>query len=243
MYDLTNFTTNNMLESISSIKKIGENAKTLEEAANKAVQFLFNNLVDGKSGRKACVLARFYKTHPYGELTPKLQAFTQKIIGDSPASPATKCLTLMATAGIKPEWNAREKSNGHQAIPLLNVAFVEKVPMISQLVKQFGVDIPAVVAPSADLIMDLAKKEFNVFHVPQAKGSPFIPAQNDFVIPNEVQSVVGFGGMLSSGDIIAAILFTRVPISKEVAERFRPMGPAVTALSVPFLRKKIIFSN
>jgi hypothetical protein len=242
MYDLANFTTNNMFEIIASIKKTGESAKSLEDAANKTTAFLFNRLVDGKTGQKNSVLIRIYKTHPYCELDPRLQAFACGIMGEAPPAPTTKCLTMMATAGIKPEWNSRDRSVGHQAIPLASVGFVEKAPMISQLIKQFGMDIPAVVAPDPRLIVDLSKTEFNVFHVAQAKGSPFIPAQNEFVVPHKVQSLVGFGGMLASGDIIAAIVFTSVAISKEVAERFRPLGPSLTALAAPFIRKNAVFS-
>ena len=243
MHDLPNFTVSNMLDSISSFRKIAEDARTLEEAANKIVHFLYGSLIDLKNGRKGCVLVRLYKTHPYGKLSPKLQAFARKKMGESPPPPAMKCLTLLATAGLEPAWNAREQSKSHQATPLYSVAFVEEFPMISQLIKQFGVDVPAVVEPSPDLIVDLSKTGFNVFYVPEAKGSPFIPAQDQFVVPYNVRSVVGFGGMLASGDIMAVILFTQVPISRKVAETFKPMGPALTSLSAPFVQLNSIFSN
>lgn len=244
MYDLPSFSADHLRDTISAFKKIAEEARTLEEAATQICAFLFGALVDGKNGSKGCVLVRLYKTHPYGRLSPRLQSFARKMMegeGTAP-SPTMKCLTLLATAGIEPAWNFREQSNGHQAIPLQSVALLEKVPMFSQLIRQFGLALPAVVAPDPNLILDMTKKGFNVFYVPEAKGSPFIPAQEGFVIPYQVQSVLGFGGMLASGDLIAAILFTRIPISKEVAEKFRTMGPALAELSAPFVHLNAIFS-
>ena len=242
MYDLTNFSADNLRDTICAFRKIAEEARTLEEATTKICAFLFGALVDGKNGRKGCVLVRIYKTHPYRRLSPRLQAFARKMLGETPPSPTMKCLTLLGTAGLEPAWNFREQSNGHQAIPLQSVAFIEGAPMFSQLVKQFGIPLPAVVTPDPNLILDLTKKGFNVFYVPQAKGNPYIPAQESFVLPYHVQSVIGFGGILSSGEILAAILFTQIPISKEVAEKFRTMGPALTERSAPFVHLNAIFS-
>lgn len=243
MYNLAQFTTANLHDTICAFKKIAEGARTLEEAATQICGFLYGALIDGKNGRKGCVLVRLYKTHPYGRLSPRLQTFARKIMGETPPTPTMKCLTLLGTAGIEPAWNFREQSNGHQAIPLHSVAFIEGAPMFSQLVKQFGIALPAVVTPDPNLILDLTKRGFNLFYVPQAKGSPYIPAQEGFVIPYDVQSVIGFGGMLASGEIIAAILFTQIPVSKEVAEKFRAMGPALAEISAPFVSLNAIFSR
>jgi len=62
-----------------------------------------------------------------------------------------------------------------------------------------------------------------VFHVPVARGSAYIPAQEEFVIPCGVSSVLGFGGLLPSGNLFATIMFSKVPISEEVALLFRPL--------------------
>jgi len=45
-------------------------------------------------------------------------------------------------------------------------------------------------------LLDHDEQTFNVFHIPSALGSPFVPAQ-DFVKQYEVQSVLGCGGRLS----------------------------------------------
>ncbi|MGE5296319.1 MAG: hypothetical protein ACM3VT_15965, partial [Solirubrobacterales bacterium] len=73
-------------------------------------------------------------------------------------------------------------------------------------------------------------RTFNVFHVPEAVGSPDIPEQAEFVIPHGVRSVLGFGGMLPGRDLFAVILFSQVPIPRSTAELFRPLALCVKAV-------------
>jgi hypothetical protein len=65
---------------------------------------------------------------------------------------------------------------------------------------------------------------YDVFHVENALGSPFIPAQQEFVLPHRIQSVVGFGGLLRTGELFAVILFSRDHIPESSAVRFRSIA-------------------
>ncbi len=234
MYDLNTFSRSDATECGATLSGLGSGAQSMEEAANKIVRHLYENLVDEHSGPKACALARFYKTHAYGELEPDLQQFAKGIMGEEPDSPDMKCLTLLATVGEKDEWNSRVKSAGHKAIPLPSEGFVGQIPMISRLINQLGLDVHAVLRPDPAIMVDLHEKTYNVFHVPEAVGSPYIPAQDDFVIPHGVRSVVGFGGVLPTGDLFVVILFAKVSISRETAELFEPMALNVKAAVLPF---------
>ena len=93
--------------------------------------------------------------------------------------------------------------------------------MISQLIKQLGIDVGTILKPDPALVLELEQKTYNVFFVQEAAGSPFIPAQENFVIPYKVRSVLGFGGLLPSGDLYAVLLFARVSISRDSADIFR----------------------
>lgn len=234
MYGLTQFGLKEMAECGSALRHLGVGASSMEEAANRAVRYLFDHLIDPQTGTKACALVRLFKTHRFDMLDPKLQRFAQTILGQPPEPPEMKCLTLMATCGIQTEWNGREGSRGHQAIPLSSHEMVLQVPMISNLIRQFGLEIGTVLNPDPTLLLDLAEKTYNVFHVPHAEGSPFIPAQKEFVIPFGVRSVLGFGGMLPEGDLFAVILFSRVFIPNETAELFRTMALNIKSLLFPF---------
>ena len=92
--------------------------------------------------------------------------------------------------------------------------------MIAQLVRQMGLDIATVVRPSPDVLRSAEGKTYSVFHVEDAVGNPYIPAQAEFVVPHGVRSVVGFGG-LHRHNFFAVILFARVPIPRASADRFR----------------------
>jgi len=101
--------------------------------------------------------------------------------------------------------------------------------MIAQLITQFGLDIASIVHPAPDLVREPEGRTYNVFHVREANGSPWIPAQEDFVIPHGIASVVGFGGLIGS-DLFAVILFSRITIPDQSAVRFRNVALDVKAL-------------
>ena len=235
MFDLRSFTQADVSECGQALSALGSGARSMEETANKIVHYLHDNLGDKQSGEKGCALVRFYKTHPYGELDAKLQQFADGILGGASASPEVKCLTMLATAGDQPEWNSRANSNGHKAIPLPSEEMVASIPMVAQLVKQFGLDAGSVLRPDPSVIGDLEHKTFNTFYVPKALGSPYIPAQDDFVVPFKIESALGFGGMLSSGDLFAVIMFSKVSIPQETAENIKALAPRVKEAVQPFV--------
>ena len=221
MFDLEDFTFVEMTRVGSDLRKLGAEAESLEEVANRIVQYLYDRFTSKKVRQRACVLVRLFKTHPFGELDEGLRQFATTLLKDTNASPDMKCLTLLATAGEKPAWNSRGASEGHKAIPLPSEKAIQNAPMISQLFSQLGLSLSTLQKPDPLLMLDTEQFSFNVFHVPDALGSPYVPAQKEFVIPYGVKSVVGFGGLLPTGDLFAVILFTRVHVPRESAELFK----------------------
>ena len=67
-------------------------------------------------------------------------------------------------------------------------------------------DVSTVVRPDRELLLGLDQRQYNVFHVPDANGSPFIPAQTEFVVPCGVRSVLGFGGKTVQGPALDRVL-------------------------------------
>lgn len=96
--------------------------------------------------------------------------------------------------------------------------------MISQLIKEMGLELTHVLQPTADLVKELAGKRHGIFHVENALGSPYIPAQEEFVVRFGIQSVLGFGGMLPSGELFAVILFATVHVPAKAADRFKSLA-------------------
>ena len=238
MPDLSRFTESDAAAYDEDVGKIAAASASMEEAAGKIVRHLNESLTDGHGGR-ACALVRFYKTHAYGDLDAELQSFAQGVLGHAPESLDMKCLTLLGTAGEKEEWNSRQQSAGHKAIPLPSADFVSQIPMISRLVSQFGLDVQAVIRPDPSLIIDLEQKSYNAFHVPEAVGSPYIPGQEEFVIPYGIRSVLGVGGVFNTGDLFALILFSKVPISRETSDKFKALAVSVKEATQPFLDGRV----
>ena len=234
MYDITQFTMRDMTECGNALRKFGAGASSMEEAANRVVQFLYENLGTENGDEEAFALVRLFKTHAYEDLDPELRQFADAVLGEKPESPKMKCLTLLATAGDLPAWHERGDSMGHKAIPLPSAQVVEQFPMISQLVQQFGLDVHSVLDPDLKIIVDLGQTSFNVFHIPEAAGSPYITAQEEFVLPYKIESVLGFGGMLPSGNLFAVIMFSKIPVSKEVADLFKTIALNVKMALLPF---------
>ena len=207
------------------------------DMANKIVSYLSENITDS-SGGSANALVRFYKTHPYDQLDQGLQGFAQGILGSAP-SDDTNCLTMLATMGDNDDWKSRSKSNGHRAIPLASADMVAGTPMISRLLTQFGLDVGSVMRPDPMLIGDMSSKTYNTFYEPEAVGSPYIPAQDDFVIPNGIKSVLGFGGVLSSGGLFVVIMLSKASIPADVAGKFSNVGARVKEAVEPFVGNKV----
>lgn len=207
---------------------------SMEDASNRIADLLYDELLDER-GEPACALVRVYKTHPYERLPHDLRDFAGNVLGEVPDDDV-RCLTLLATRGALPAWNDRRLSAGHRAIPLPTVGFVEQLPMIAGLIGQLGLSVDDVVRPPKHKLSELSQRSYGVFHVPEARGSGLLPAQ-DFVEGHGIRSALGFGGVLFSGDFYAVVLFARVPVSAQVADTVRVLSLAVRVALLPFGRR------
>jgi hypothetical protein len=214
---------------------------TFEEAAQRVTSVFRDELRDSK-GDPACALVRIYKTHPYAELDESLKTFARRIVPEADTLRGLRCLVLVATAGDERPWNDRRQSRGHQAIPLTSERAVADAPMVAQLIRQLGIEVSTVLQPDPSLLLDMRDRAQNVFFVPTALGSPYIVAQEAFVVPYGIESVIGFGGMLVTGDLVAAILFSKVRLSPEVADLFKVIGLNFKLAMLPFVRKPLFRS-
>lgn len=240
-YRLSTFGFKEMMDCRNRVRDLFSSPpETMSEAAQRAVDYFYSELVDD-SGAPACALVRFFKTHPFGDLGDELQAVARA------ASPQitndVRCLTLLATRGQETAWNSPRTSKAHRAIPLTSVEVVQQAPMIAQLITQIGLPIAHIVRPSPTLMLEQSDTAHNVFYVPRALGSPHIVAQGEFVKAYGIESVVGCGGVLSTGDLFALILFTRVPVVADTAEQFRVIGLTLKIAILPLIRKPLFPLN
>lgn len=243
MYDLTQFGLRDMSECGLGLRQLGKDAHTTEEVSNRMIKYLYENLISKDSKEKSCVLIRMFQTIPYKKLSHELQEYASTLLNNQSVTPKLKCLTLLSTAGEKSEWNLRQKSSGHKAIPLVDKAAISKIPMISRLIQQLGLDPGQVLEEDPNLLADLEQKMYNVFYVADALGSPYIPAQKSFVIPFNIKSVIGFGGLLPSGNMFVVLMFLKVKVPRETIDLLKPLALSVKVALLPFDRGKIFSSS
>jgi hypothetical protein len=234
MYDLSRFSLSDMTRCGIELRRLGAGASSLEEVAGRAVGHLYHQLGSSGGGTNACALVRTFITLPYERLEPRQQLFAARVLPDVAENPGIKCLTLLATAGDQPAWNTRQASEGHQALPLPSEESIARSPMISQLIRQLGVEVGALLKADSGFVVDDGQHTFNVFHIPDALGSPYIPAQEEFVRPYGIRSVLGFGGLLPPGELFATILFSKTSIPSNVAELFKTLALNMKVALLPF---------
>ena len=214
----------------AAIRAMSDEASSREDVANQLVRFFYDHLKD-KDGKPALSLVRCFETHAVDELSDEDRAVVQSLLPDP--NPESKCLKLIATAGEKEQWNDTTLSESHRVIPLPSEAAVQRLPMIARLIRELGLNVGGVVSADANRIVETV--DTKVFHVPEAKGCPDIPAQDEFVIPFGIRSVVGFGDLLPNGNLFAVIMFSKVPISPECALLFSHLSLSVRIALLPFI--------
>ncbi|MES0335468.1 MAG: HD domain-containing phosphohydrolase [Candidatus Magnetobacterium sp. LHC-1] len=234
------FSLGDMIQCGHLIRQSTVGCDCMEDAANAIMKTLCNNFRDSNTGEGNFVLARFFKTHRFGKLPQELRLTALESFVQVPRED-TNCLTLLATCGIEEAWNRRQTSRGHQVIPLYSVPFVKSLPMVSALLSQFGVDIHDMVHSNGQRHVIDTDKTYGVFYVYDATNNPLVPAQEEFVIPYGVKSVLGFGGELPTGEMFAVMMFCRVCLSDDIAAMFKTLALSVQYAIAPF--KTSVFCN
>ncbi|HAP38563.1 MAG TPA: hypothetical protein DCQ94_02280, partial [Nitrospira sp.] len=138
-------------------------------------------------------MVRCFKTTSYSRLDPATQQLAREKLGGIAPFPEMKCFTLLASVGEEAAWNHVERSHRYRVIPMVSADFVKQFPMFSQLLHQFGASTAFDVIPGGEWLVDLEEKTYNVFYVPEAVGSPYVPVQEGFVGKYGIKSVLCFG--------------------------------------------------
>jgi len=191
MYDLGSFGLSEATLAGVHLRKIGDRVATLEDASQEVARFFHAEFRDDATGDSAFVLARCYQTLPLGELSPELASYAQGVFPHQRLDDDTRCLTLLGTYGDQPEWQHRERSRGHRTIPLADENALANLPMVARLTEALGLRAIEMVRPDPAFLRERDREGFNVFYVENALGSPYIPAQDPFVVRFGVRSVIG----------------------------------------------------
>jgi hypothetical protein len=217
-------------------------AQSLEDAADQTVHHLYGALWDPNADQPATALVRFYRTINFGDLDSSLQEYAAAVMRPEKPWPSMKCFTLMGTAGALPEWNRRQSSAAHRAIPLSSRVAIERLPMVSRLIRDLGMSVDALVDPPVSETISDPGVPLNVFYIKRAEGHRSVPDQ-EFVREHGIQSVVAFGGSIGTSDLWTIIIFTRIELRPEVAALFRLLAPDVSIAVLHRLRLKLFAAH
>ena len=230
MHDLGDFSLRDMAECAARVRRLGQGASSMEEAAGRIVTYLYDDLADHHSGQRACALVRFYKPHPYGLLDAGRRRGVEPRAAGETTSPDARYLALLATAGDEPAWRSVAGSHDHQAIPLDTAENAAGVPMVHCLMNQLGIDFSVSPPSSSSVTVAVDTRPSN-----SAAISSDVLSQDPFVSRHGIRSVLGFGGQLPAGDLFAVVLFTRVPIETGARALFKPLALAVKVSLMAFV--------
>jgi hypothetical protein len=197
-------------------------AKTVGDVAQRFVERLVADF-------SSLALARMFVVVPLGDLPPEEQELANQLAQTlgrpTPVSLRTPTLCLLGTMGKEPEWQRRERSRGHRAIPLLDRQLVDGAPMIAALLSSMQVDLEKLQGDEAVQLRSLVGGFNARFYVRDARSS--VDAQNrhiiasqDFVAKYAIRTVFGMGGAYKNGAHAVAILFTRELLEPLHVDRF-----------------------
>lgn len=200
------------------------NIDTHEEIAQQVSERLFREFIDAQ-GNPTVALVRVFRLTDVADLSPAVQNKLDKS--------ESRVMALTGTYGIEEDWCRRTESQSHQAIPLSAIAVPQQIPMFQEVLTQLGIDLEQFYATQELVASQKGYK--GTFHIAHVPGSTVIPAQDQFVQPYGIQSLVGFGGFIGQEQkrsLFLLYVFALVPISSQAAENFNSMQEFIgTALA------------
>ncbi|MEU0048804.1 SpoIIE family protein phosphatase [Streptomyces sp. NPDC006309] len=173
-----------------------------DAAAQTVADFFYDSLVDARDGR-ACPAVGVFLAGPGNADTADPSA------AEPPAEHA-RCLSLVGFRGPYVGWPGTEGS-GPLHIPVPSSVAAHEAPSVHRLLERLGVatgDADGAVPPESDV------------EVVAVSGNQ-VDGMEELLPGQGVRSVLAFGGTLSPGEWFAVVLFSRVPLSAEVATLFR----------------------
>ncbi|MCP4543836.1 MAG: hypothetical protein GY832_42525 [Chloroflexi bacterium] len=220
---------------------------TLEESAQKFTEIMYKEFED------SIVLVRLFATIPFGKLETLNQAFVTRLAASQGIKQLITdkmlVLSLLGTCGEEADWCDRRNSQGHVGIPLASEDFIERIPMMSRLLKELGLDLDWIDEQDTNIVARILGKMAGVFYVSDAKTAVdhkdrLIIAAQDFVDAYNVVTVFGLGGgYLTNATFITSIVFTREALTKQQVEQFLPLVNEFKTATMPLISSGKVFAR
>jgi hypothetical protein len=203
---------------------------SLEDVAHACVTAFHQEFTD-ENNHPAFALFRIFRMSSFEQLSPEMQSVVNPAEG--------RWLTLMATTGDEPAWQDRQQSQGHACIPM---SAAQQAPMLVEAFHQLDLKWDGVHSNGFQLGRLEQHITTRFFYVPDAAISPYIVAQNDFVKPYNIKSVIGLGSSFASGGAALAIAFSKISIQRPQVELFAELSPYLLTLLAGYEQKGRIWN-
>jgi hypothetical protein len=204
--------------------------RSFEEAAQVTVENIFDAFRQ-PNGEPVFALTRIYRLCTTAELTDEIRASLTK---DS-----DYWLALMGTVGLEPAWCDRRDSRFHQAVPIgPNMSL-----MFQTMLTHLGVNVAQLRMEKSVSTDSAAMAMTKVFHVYDALESPAIPDKDNFVIPYDIQSVIGIGGKFLSGAFFVSVCFSQIPVQVAEAQLCAELAPYIATLLALYDNQGVLWNS
>lgn len=235
VFEFASFTLSEVIRCGAALRSCG-GADRMEEISNRVVHYLYNSFIDRSTNERSSVAVNFYKTCRYSLLDTSLRDFVHDALSPSPVSPDTRGLVLLASVGTHPASHATEL-RGQRVLPLTSPELAMRFPLMAQLALQLGLPVADGVRQDTTLMLYRALSTYNVVYLAETTGSQYYTGQETLDAPYEVsnvKSILGFGGVLPSGDLFAVMIFSCVFIPIETARMFNTLALCVNSAILPY---------
>ena len=227
---------NQIRDLVRDVRARVEGRRSLAAAAQGLADTVYGAL------EESLALVRVFAIVPFREIPEGNQHFVRRLMRErrmeNLLTPEVPVLSLLGTRGALPEWNDREMSRGHLAIPLASAEFVSAIPMIARLLSEFGLVIEGLEGGGARIVKSRVGTLSGMFYVEDARtekddaGRLVISAQ-DFVLEQGVRTVFGFGGAyMLERSYVAVIFFSRERVEADRARELAPLSSAFKAATM-----------
>lgn len=208
--------------------------RSLEEASGLLCRELFEHCRTGPDAERSLVLSRVFLSLPFQSLDPETASAVRSPRRGNRAD--ALYMTLLGTHGRAPSWCDRRLSARHRAMPFDRESPPDHA-MWRRCFEQVGFETANVLVERPEVWVPQG-----LFVVPEAAGSDSLPAQEDFIKPLGVMSVIGCGAALPDGAVSVWLGFSRHPIKEHGALPLMALLPSFWHAVYPLYRRRALFS-
>ena len=219
----------------AKMKDLAGASGSLREAGQLCVGSLYEEF------RESLVLARLFATVPFGFLPEREQEYARRQAAQRNAldglTEDTTVVTLLATRGVKREWNDVRTSHERLAVPLLNPSFLKTIPLVGRLLGNTMIDVPWLEVQRTLVMVNTAGKMSHLVYVGDARTTLTGAGQKavfdqKFVETYGIRTVLALGGSYLNGTFLALMLFTNEELAEERVTKLTPLVNTIKAATM-----------